>query len=225
MLPIIGDPAGALQNYRAALAIRQELVAADPTNAPFRRDLAVGHRKVGLMLAATGDQASALQSYQAALALRQELAAADPQNATARTDLARIYGDIGPALAIIGDLAGAVESFRTALAIFDDLAAKDSTNMERRTDVSQTLTRLAALSVQTRAARGGPQLHQACDSRCTKSTRTGPPQRPPTCIPMHGLSSPVSPQTCKIRRRRCRMPSGPSPCPPARMPCSSAPWL
>ena len=38
--------------------------------------------------------------------------------------------------------------FRTALAIFDDLAAKDSTNMERRTDVSQTLTRLAALSVQ-----------------------------------------------------------------------------
>jgi hypothetical protein len=49
----------------------------------------------------------------------------------------------------MGDAASALESLRASLVLFEALAATDTTNQELRTSVSQTLTRLAALSAHT----------------------------------------------------------------------------
>src|SRR6185369_8511333 len=45
-----GDAAGALENRRKGLAIRQELTKLDPNNSHYRRQLAFSHHNVGLSL-------------------------------------------------------------------------------------------------------------------------------------------------------------------------------
>jgi hypothetical protein len=47
MLRAKGDFAAALKEYEARRAIGERLVAADPGNAVWQRDLSVAHRRVG----------------------------------------------------------------------------------------------------------------------------------------------------------------------------------
>ena len=83
-----GDLAGALESYRASMAIRERLAKADPDNAGWQRDLSVSHSKNGDVLVAQGDLAGALESYRASMAIAERLAKADPNNASWQRDLA-----------------------------------------------------------------------------------------------------------------------------------------
>jgi len=82
-----GDLTGALSAYRASLAIRERLAAADPGNAGWQRDLSVSHIKLGDVLRAQGDLTGALCAYRATHEILARLAAADPQNAGWQRDL------------------------------------------------------------------------------------------------------------------------------------------
>ena len=77
---------GGQGEYRACQAIAKRLVAQDPTNAGWRRDLSVSHIKVGDVLLAQGDAAGATAEYRACLALFEHLAGRDP------TDTDRQHG-------------------------------------------------------------------------------------------------------------------------------------
>ena len=126
----------ALQQYRAALAINDALVIADPTSVDRQHDLSAIHQRIGNVLFAQGDTARALAEYQAALAIADALASADPTNADRRSDLAMCYQRIGLVLFNQGDAARALAQYRAALAIDEALVAADPTNATRRRDLA-----------------------------------------------------------------------------------------
>ena len=58
-----GDGDGALDAYRASLAIRERLAAQDARNAEWQRDLSISHDKIGDVKQAQGDGDGALDAY------------------------------------------------------------------------------------------------------------------------------------------------------------------
>jgi tetratricopeptide (TPR) repeat protein len=78
---------GALEAYRASLAIRQRLAAQDPANAVWQRELSVSQDNVASVLHYQGDLPGALEAYRASLAIAQRLAAQDPTNARWQREL------------------------------------------------------------------------------------------------------------------------------------------
>ena len=77
----------ALASYRASLAIRERLAAADPGNASWQRDLSASEDRIGDVQQAQGDLATALTSYRVSLANAERLAAVDLGNAGWQRDL------------------------------------------------------------------------------------------------------------------------------------------
>jgi serine/threonine protein kinase/tetratricopeptide (TPR) repeat protein len=135
--PNLGDTAGAVEHYGAMLAIFQALADAEPTSAPLRHSVSIGHEKIGDVMTALAGPARALESYREALAIREALAAAEPTNAQLRRDLAVSHRKVGLALAATGDHTGALESLRQARAIREALAAADPTNAAARRDLAR----------------------------------------------------------------------------------------
>ena len=82
-----GDLSGALESYRAAMAIRERLAKADPDNAGWQRDLSVSHEKVGDIEDAGGDIVAAIASYEKSLPIAQGLADRFPQNPQYQSDI------------------------------------------------------------------------------------------------------------------------------------------
>src|SRR5262249_20052380 len=74
---------------------RQSSIAADRSNAEWRRDLAVSHGKLGDALVRQGKLAEALAAYRDHLGIAERLAAADRSNAEWQNDLAIGIGRIG----------------------------------------------------------------------------------------------------------------------------------
>lgn len=62
-----GDLAGALESYRADLAIAEKLAAQDASNAGWQYDLAVSHAKQGLLRQKMNQPGEALAQFRAAL--------------------------------------------------------------------------------------------------------------------------------------------------------------
>jgi serine/threonine-protein kinase len=118
----IGDRPDALLAYRESLAVRQKLVDADPTNAQFRRALALNHNNIGSVQSSIGRTAEALQSYERALAIQQELADNEPTVAEFQRDLAASHNNMGAVLRITGGSAGSLQAFGRARAIWQKLA-------------------------------------------------------------------------------------------------------
>jgi non-specific serine/threonine protein kinase/serine/threonine-protein kinase len=123
----LGNKTGALESYGKSLAIRDELLKADPDNVQARRDQAMTHDRVGDLLRIMGDTASALQHYHQALALRQSLAADAPtagqKDMQPQLDLGTSYQRIGDLLAMTGKRTEAIENQRQAMAIFEQATA------------------------------------------------------------------------------------------------------
>jgi tetratricopeptide (TPR) repeat protein len=123
-----GNLAGALDAYKAALAIRERLAKSDPSNARCKGCLAILQNKIGDLLQAQGNLADALDAYKVALAIFERLATSDPSNAGWQGDLATLQNDIGDVLQAQGNLAGALEAYKVALAIFERQAKSDPSN-------------------------------------------------------------------------------------------------
>ena len=77
----------ALTNFEAALAIRERLVQADPSNAGWQRDLSFSLNKIGDVRVKQGQLAAALASFQAALAISEKLVQTDPDNVAWQRDV------------------------------------------------------------------------------------------------------------------------------------------
>lgn len=131
----LGDLSGAFESHKKALAIREMVSDADPTNLRSRADLAYSYFSIGDMQAATSDLATALASYRKSLAIREELVAADPANRALNGNLADTYQRIGDILRSsdlqnLDDTEGALTSFNKMQAINEKLAAEDPTNAD-----------------------------------------------------------------------------------------------
>jgi non-specific serine/threonine protein kinase/serine/threonine-protein kinase len=122
------DPAAALVGYRKSLAIEQVLLAEDPTNALFKRDLSHSFGGCGEALFRLGRAEEGRIAYARAIALREELAAADPKNMGIRQALARAHINLAENLAASGNPREALASLRRAEPMLDDLTSKDPLN-------------------------------------------------------------------------------------------------
>jgi tetratricopeptide (TPR) repeat protein len=87
-----GDLEQAVENYRAAIALREQLVRDDPRNKDYRRNLMVSYGTLGDVLGARtgenlGDMAGAAAALQKALEIAEWLTASDPADRKALFDL------------------------------------------------------------------------------------------------------------------------------------------
>ena len=140
----LGNPEGAMESYKKALAIREALVASDPRNTQDRRQLAISHSRIGEILEINGDHQGAMNEYQKALAIREELYAADPNDPALQRDVAVSYFEIGEALTALGDITGALASRQKMLPIFQSLADKDPSNANNRRTVALSYKKVGA---------------------------------------------------------------------------------
>jgi len=140
-----GDLTGALEAYRASLAIAQRLAAQDPANADWQRNLSVSQDGVGNVLRDQGDLTGGLEAYRANLATRQRLAAQDPANAEWQRDLSISQDNVASVLRDQGDLTGALEGYRASLATRQRLAAQDPANAEWQRDLSVSQDNVASV--------------------------------------------------------------------------------
>ena len=105
-------------SYRKALAIRQELVDANPAVTEFEVDLAKTYHNLGGLLRETGKPEEALTALRKALAIWQKLADANPPGAEFQERLAQSHIPIGNLLSRTGKPKVALEAERKALALY-----------------------------------------------------------------------------------------------------------
>ena len=151
----LGDLEGALQSHRKAAALREALVAADPNNRDYRRELLDSYWFIATLLGKQGDLWRELEMIKQQLPARQELAAAEQTDFLDRYNLAGTYSYIGSLLMLMGDAQGALANQQEALKIRETLAASDpnTARSRRALTISYEYLGLAtALSGDTNAA-------------------------------------------------------------------------
>ena len=121
----LGDLQGALASHKKAAALRETLVASDPANRDFRRELLDSYWFIATLLGAQGDTARELSMLREQLPVRQQLAASETTDFMDRYNLAATYAYIGSLLMQAGDAQGALENQREALRIRETLAGLD----------------------------------------------------------------------------------------------------
>lgn len=128
----LGDLPGALQSHRKAAALREALVAADPSNLNYRRELLDSYWFIATLLGAQGDMPRELEMIRQQLPARQELAAAEQIDFIDRYNLAGTYAYIGSMLMLMGDAKGALDNQQQALRIRETLLASDPNTARSR---------------------------------------------------------------------------------------------
>jgi tetratricopeptide (TPR) repeat protein len=145
-----GDPQGALMEYRAALALREQLVAEDRDNRAWQRDLSTTHIVIGETLQQRlDDPQGGLAAYRTALAIRERLAAMDPSSTQAQRDLSVGHYRVGEALRGLGDVRGALAAYQADLEIAQRLAKQDPNNATWQRDLSVSHGNVASIHMAT----------------------------------------------------------------------------
>jgi tetratricopeptide (TPR) repeat protein len=144
-----GDAAGALIEYRQALAADEARVGADPSSAAAQARLANQYTNIARVQVTQGDTDGALAMSRKALAMYEALAARAPESAMRRRDLLTGHSQIGDLLVRRGDVGGALAELRTSVSLAKELAANDPTNASRLEDLALCHQKLGAfLTVQ-----------------------------------------------------------------------------
>ena len=121
----LGDLAGALESHRKAAALREALVAADPTNSDYRRELLDSYWFIATLLGRQGDVVEELNIIRRQLPDREQLASTEKTAFVDRYNLAATYVYIGSLLMEMGDVAGALDNQQKALQIREQLSTVD----------------------------------------------------------------------------------------------------
>jgi eukaryotic-like serine/threonine-protein kinase len=128
----LGDVAGAIENYKKALRIREALLALSPDDAQSRRDLAYCHQRLGERLLDTADIGTGLEHLRKARDLFFDLAREQPTKEERQYDLAAGSVLLAKGLTNQSDLSGALEQYQTASSIFEKLVASNPNDEKSR---------------------------------------------------------------------------------------------
>ena len=132
----LGDTGAERKRAEESRAILEQLLAGNPDNTSWRRDLSVSQNKLGDALRAQGDMKGALESYRAGLDTMEKLAKSDAKNLGWQRDIAVSRERIGDMLSADGDYAGALVEYRKSLAIGEEMAKLNPSNTEWQRDLS-----------------------------------------------------------------------------------------
>ncbi len=126
----LGDLPGALQSHRKAAALREALLAAEPSNRDYRRDLLDSYWYIATLIGAQGDMPGELEMLRQQLPARRDLAAVETTEYLDRYNLAATYTGIGNLLMQMGDAKGALENQQEGFRLREELSTLDP-NMAR----------------------------------------------------------------------------------------------
>lgn len=156
----LGDLPGAMQSHRKAVALREALVAADPANLDYRRELMDSYWFMATLLGAEGDLPQELAILRQQLPLRERLAAADPTNFVDGYNHAGTYAYIGKLLMDMGDARGALQNQQKALALREGLAATDPVSARSKRALTISYEYLGLVIDQTGDTKGALELQR-----------------------------------------------------------------
>jgi len=116
--------------YRRSIALREEMVAATPTDAVARRGLMISYANLGSILdspyvPSRGDATGAREYFGKAVSIARELAQADPSDRLAQYDLANALARQAMIDPPPDERANSLASLRQAQNIFEELLAAD----------------------------------------------------------------------------------------------------
>ncbi len=126
----LGDTKAALETGGRLRAIMEALVASDPGNADWQRDLAAAYERMGGMLLAAGRRDDAVAEYNKSFAIIYKLTTSNPGNTELQRDLWLGHVRVGDLLVTAGQRADALEQYRKSLAVIQKLTAIDPRNTD-----------------------------------------------------------------------------------------------
>jgi len=145
-----GHHAAAEEQTRGALAMIQEISAADPGNASDRVEVANMSTRLAQVLMDNAKPAEAVPLVLAAESIMEAQVKSDPANRMFRRSLAVTELHVVNALRKSGDPAGALAHAQKALALSQQLSAADAQNVEILSDVANCHLKLAQVLMDTR---------------------------------------------------------------------------
>lgn len=127
-----------LESYEQAVAIRERIVAEEPSNLDYKYSLAGVLGKRGDISGMEGfpnlgDTAGAVESYKRGVKLYEELIAAAPENEKYQLGYATMLNFYGMLQTSTGDQIGAIASGRRSVTIFESLVAANPNNAKYET--------------------------------------------------------------------------------------------
>jgi tetratricopeptide (TPR) repeat protein len=140
-----GEVEPALDAYRAALAIKEGVAAADGGNASRQDALSWSYRKIGEALSEQGHDAEALDTYRTSLAIQERIAAGE-DGARYRVYLALSHECMGVVLFKLRRFHDALHSYDASLAIRAALAAEEPRNADLQRELSVIHSRIGDIA-------------------------------------------------------------------------------
>lgn len=142
--PNLGDPKASRENYEKAAAIFRDLIARDPEEIEYKRDLAINYERVGNLDLVDRQYDHALEVFQKSLALKQ--AAADKSDRGPR-DLSFTYNKLGDVYMKMGRTEDAYNMYAQSLAIRKKIAEGNPEDGEIQRAYTVGLNRVADVLV------------------------------------------------------------------------------
>ncbi len=133
-LVLNGKLAEAMENFIKSINVSNELIAANPNDASFKRDLGLANIYYGDALVASGDLNGALAAERTAYNLLESLISQN--NAQSRREANNAQSRIARVLGRLGDKKGALETALKSLSIDEELLKADPSNSLARRDAS-----------------------------------------------------------------------------------------
>ncbi len=152
------DVKSAIEHYRTAEELREDLVARSPESSEAKRDLSVAYESLGDAYLLAGQWTSAEDFFQRSLDIRQQ-AVGDRDTDEARRDLSVAYGKLGELKLQSEQFTAAREILEKALAIDRQRAKADPTPRNLR-DLTVTYTKLGRAIMRMDDADTALEFHQ-----------------------------------------------------------------
>ena len=147
----LGDTAGALENYRKALSIREQLAQVRPGDKATQFELAEIYINLGQISVVMGRPAEAAAHFAQAIRMLRRIVDKDPHDKLARAELRASYSALAQPLGLqtnnVGDTEGALEALRQGIAIGESLAAEEPENLAFRQGLAVSYGDAARLSL------------------------------------------------------------------------------
>ncbi|GLC26716.1 protein kinase domain-containing protein [Roseisolibacter agri] len=184
----LGNTAGGLASTRRALAIRERLAAASPTDTLLQRELAGSLREVGDLQYTVDSLRAALASYERAAAVLVRVVAAAPRDTGHTREQALVEQRLGDVkgmegFANLGDPHGASAHYARAIAIREALLAATPHDVER----SVALGRVLLYGGMLARANGAADTALARLRRSVRLHEVGVKARPDDVVYQHDL--------------------------------------
>ncbi len=133
----LGDMDGAMSSFKKSLAIREKLLAANPTNREDRRAVAELYSRFGNVAYWKGDLPGTLENHNKVIEIEERLLAENPDDVEGMRSLRASYTRVAYAQAQTGDFKGGLEILKKAGALNEKLVAAEPNNSEALTDMAQ----------------------------------------------------------------------------------------